>query len=107
MEKCRKIQYPMMESTAKQNVPAPAASPSTPSVMFTALDDPTMTSTAKITQTGLAKVDARASMRVNESAVDVCAQYTASTAKASAHTSCAADFPRLLSPRLRRWCTLM
>ncbi len=41
-------------------------------------------------------------MRVNESCVEVCAQYTASNAKASAHTSCAADLPRLLSPRLRR-----
>jgi hypothetical protein len=51
MAKCRKIQYPMMESTAKQNVPAPAASPSTPSVMLTALDAPTITSTAKMTQT--------------------------------------------------------
>ena len=40
-----------MESTAKQNVPDPAASPSTPSVMFTALDVPTMTRTAKITHT--------------------------------------------------------
>ena len=55
MEKCRKIQYPMMESTAKQNVPDPAASPSTPSVMFTALDEPTMTRTAKIDPADLAR----------------------------------------------------
>ena len=46
----RKIQYPMIERTKKQNVPDPAARPSTPSVMLTALDAPTMTSTAKTIQ---------------------------------------------------------
>ena len=39
-----------MESTAKQKVPEPAARPSTPSVMLTAFDVPTMTTTAKTTQ---------------------------------------------------------
>ena len=48
-----------------------------------------------------------ASARVNDSAVDVWAQCTASSAKASAQTSWAADLARLFSPRLRRWCTLM
>ena len=48
-----------------------------------------------------------ASARVNDSAVEVWAQCTASSAKASAHTSWAADLPRLFSPRLRRWWTLM
>ena len=38
-----------MARTAKQNVEAPAARPSTPSVMFTAFDVPTMTNTAKTT----------------------------------------------------------
>ena len=47
------------------------------------------------------------SMRVNDSAVDVWAQCTASTAKASAQAICAADLPRLFSPRLRLWWTLM
>ena len=107
MATCRKIQYPMMDRTAKQNVPAPAARPSTPSVMFTALDEPTITTTAKITHTTSPRSTPMASDRVNESAVDAWAQCTASSAKTIAHTSCAADFPRLLSPRLRRWCTLM
>ena len=48
-----------------------------------------------------------ASTRVNDSAVDVWAQCTASMAKISAHTSCAPDLPRLFSPRLRLWWTLM
>ena len=97
----------MMESTAKQKVPEPAASPSTPSVMFTALEVPTMTRTAKTTHPTWPEVDAEASARVNDSAVEVWAQCTASSAKTSAHTSWAADLARLLSPRLRRWRTLM
>ena len=48
-----------------------------------------------------------ASERVNDSAVEVWAHCTASSAKASAHTSWAAAFARLFSPRLRRWGTLM
>ena len=48
----------MMESTAKQNVPEPAARPSTPSVMFTALDAPTMTSTAKTHPADRPEIDA-------------------------------------------------
>ncbi len=58
MATCRKIQYPMIESTKKQNVPEPAARPSTPSVMLTAFDVPTMTRTAKMTQPDLPHVDA-------------------------------------------------
>ena len=75
--------------------------------MFTALDEPTMTSTAKRTHRYGPRLMPMASARVNESAVDVWAQCTASSAKTSAHTSWAADLPRLFSPRLRLWCTLM
>ena len=100
MATCRKIQYPMIDSTAKQNVPDPAASPSTPSVMLTALDVPTMTRTAKIDPPDLPEVDADGtSDRVKESAVEVCAQCTASTAKTSAQTSCAAELRRACSAR--------
>src|ERR1700685_472924 len=107
MEKCRKIQYPMIESTAKQKVPDPAARPSTPSVMFTALDAPTMTTTANTIQPTGPRLTPITSMRVNDNAVEVWAQYTASTAKTSAQATCAPDLPRLFSPRLRLWVTLM
>ena len=40
----------MTANTAKEKVADPAARPSTPSVMFTALDAATMTTTAQITQ---------------------------------------------------------
>ena len=47
------------------------------------------------------------SIRVNDNAVDVWAQYTDSSAKTSAQATCAPDLPRLFSPRLRLWFTLM
>ncbi len=97
----------MIERTKKQNVPEPAARPSTPSVMLTAFDAPTMTSTAKMTQPTFPMLMPMASERVNERAVEVCAHCTARMAKTSAHTNCATDFARLFSPRLRRWWTLM
>ena len=75
--------------------------------MFTALDAPTMTRTAKITQRTGPRLIPMASDRVNDRAVDVCAQLTANSAKASAHANCAADLPRLFRPRLRRWWILM
>ena len=75
--------------------------------MFTALDEPTMTSTAKTTQPTCPRLMPITSARVNESAVEAWAQCTANSAKTRAQTSWAADFPRLFSPRLRRWCTLM
>ena len=77
----------MIDSTAKQNVPDPAANPSTPSVMFTALEAPTMTRTAKITQSTEPMSIPMASDRVKDSAVDVWAQSTDRIAKASAHTN--------------------
>ncbi len=92
----------MMDSTAKQNVPEPAARPSTPSVMLTALDAPTITITAKSTQSHSPRSMPMASARVKESAVEVWAQCTASSANTSAQISWAADFPRLFRPRLRR-----
>ena len=108
MEKCRKIQYPMMESTAKQNVPGPGRQP------VHAVGDVHRVGRAHHDEHGEddparpgPRLMPMASARVNDSAVDVWAQCTASSAKASAQTSCAADFPRLFSPRLRRWCTLM
>ena len=76
--------------------------------MFTALDEPTMTRTAKTTQPTCPRLMPMASARVKESAVDVWAQCTAKFGEdQSAQPSWAADFPRLFSPRLRRWCTLM
>ena len=90
MYSCRKIQYPMMERTAKQNVPDPAANPSTPSVMFTALEVPTMTTTANTTQPTEPRLIPMGSARVNESAVEVWAQCTASSAKTMAQASWAA-----------------
>ena len=44
---------------------------------------------------------------VKESAVDVWAQCTASSAKTMAQASWAPDLARLFRPRLRRRCTLM
>ena len=97
----RKIQYPMIASTAKQNVEAPAASPSTPSVMLTAFDVPTMTSTAKTTHPTCPRLIPGTLRRVKESAVDVWAQCKASSAKRTAQPTWAADFARLFNPRLR------
>ena len=82
----RKIQYPMIASTAKQNVEAPAASPSTPSVMLTAFDVPTMTTTAKTTQPIWPRSTPGTLERVKESAVEVWAQCKASSAKSTATT---------------------
>ena len=98
----------MMERTAKQNVPDPAASPSTPSVMFTAFDVPTMTSTAKIDPADLPEVDpdgvGPGERQRGRRVGPVHRQLGEDAART---TNCAADLARLLRPRLRRWCTLM
>ena len=91
----------MIASTAKQNVEAPAASPSTPSVMLTAFDVPTMTSTAKTTHPTWPRSMPGTLERVKDSAVEVWAQCRASSAKSTAHPTWARDLARLFKPRLR------
>ncbi len=80
---CRKIQYPMIARTAKQKVDDPAARPSTPSVRLTALEVPTMTTTAKITHPTCPSSIPGTVIRVNDSAVEVWAQCSANSAKST------------------------
>ena len=66
-----------------------------------------MTSTAKTTQPTCPRLRPGTSERVKDSAVEVWAQWRASSAKTMAHAELRPDLARLLSPRLRLWRTLI
>ena len=94
--------------TAKQKVAEPEARPSSPSVRFTALAVPTMITTAHTIQPTWPRSMPSEFHRVNDRWVFTPAQCSASRAKRDARsTTWAASLARLLSPRLRRWRTLI
>ena len=74
MVKWRYCQYPMMARQAKQKVADPAASPSRPSVRFTALAAAAMMSVPHTTHTPVPMCSPIELYRVNESVVEAWAQ---------------------------------
>src|SRR6202035_311562 len=97
----------MTARTAKQNVDDPAARPSSPSVRLTAFALATTTNEAKITHTAGPTCHPGRLYLVKEIAVVAPAHFHAASAKPTATRTCAANFVRLLRPRLRALRTPM
>src|SRR5437763_10656830 len=101
----RNSQKPTNTNAAKAKEEDPAASPSSPSVRFTALAAETSTTTAHTAYTAWGREMSVG--RAKERWVLTWAQYTASRAKAMATTSWAMSLVRGLRPRLRWRDTLI
>ena len=89
-----------MARQPKAKVAEPAASPSSPSVRFTALEVAMITAPANRAQPTLPRSMGMVPFRVKDSMVLTLTQRTASTAKALATTSCPVSLARLLRPVL-------
>jgi hypothetical protein len=97
----------MTARVAKPKVADPAASPSRPSVRFTALAVAAMITVAHTTQSPVPRWMPSESKRVKERLVEMWAQYTDSRANPRPRAIWAPNLARLFKPRLRRWRTLI
>ena len=88
-----------MTKAAATKADDPDASPSRPSVRFTALAAAMMMTTAQIPQPQGPRSTLRS--RVNESFVEIPTQWMQSRTKLTATMICPADLARLLRPRFR------